>query len=190
MTKHNIREHLNWLIQNTSDPPQPAHAPPSTGVASALHSTLEYHQSSQRIEPSSHGLQDAITVTKDAESLCLEPQFARPALPASVLKAQSSDPMGRLQAGSKTSHKPRLFSETISLSLQPSGASNVRTPGLSLHDQYNERFGPKTPGTDGMKPLHIKCAHRDFKADASQPLLRQHKGITKKGAWIKPPQPQ
>lgn len=149
MTRHNIKDHLDWLIKaGSSQPPQPAYAPPSSGLTSALDPSLAYPSSQQQFESISGDLADTWGVTKDVGIFHSRPEFARPLLPASILNAQGSDTMARLQSGTKSSNKPRLLSETIPLSLQTPTASSGRAPGTSLKDRYSAQWERRAPGKE------------------------------------------
>ena len=145
MTKHNIKGHLNWLIKCGSyQPSQPAYSPSSTGPASVIEQILEEQSTSQRAEPVIQDGSGIGSLAEDALHPPSEPEFVRPILPASVLNAQGKDEMARLQSGTKSSHKPRLLSETIPLSLQANPVS-PRVPGTSLRDRYNAQWERRAP---------------------------------------------
>jgi len=144
MTKHNLREHLSWLIGCGSlQPSQLAYAPPSAGLASAFGSFLEDQSPSQGLESV---LEEPNIVPNDVGGYQVEPTFARPLLPASVLNAQSKDAMARLQCGPRSNNKPRMLSENIPLSLQTPTTSSARASGTSLKDQYNAQWTPRATG--------------------------------------------
>lgn len=140
MTKHNLREHLSWLIgRGSHQPSQPAYAPPTTGLASALGSPVDDQSLSQAVESV---VEEAQFLQNDAGDSQAKPTFARPLLPASVLNAQSKDAMARLQSGPSSNNKPRMLSETT-LSLHTPTTSTARAPGTSLKDQYNAQWTPR-----------------------------------------------
>ena len=148
MTKHNLREHLTWLIvKGPLQPPQPTFTPPSTEASNVSETVLE--DSSSVVAPTGPEsfLTGAQTAVNDVLSEDPEPEFARPLLPASVLNSNGVDTMARLQSGPKSSHKPRLLSEPIPLSLQTPSASLARAQGPSLGDNYNAQWGQKRSGT-------------------------------------------
>lgn len=148
MTRHNLREHLSWLVLSTpSQPQQPAYAPPSTESANGLEAFLE-DASPPLASP------DIVSypspnprALSDVDESTLPREFARPLLPASVLNARGGDAMARLQSGPKSSHRPRLLSESIPLSLQPPTPSSIRSAGTSLTDRYNAQWEQKPSGT-------------------------------------------
>lgn len=144
MTKHNLREHLSWLIGCGSlQPSQPAYAPPTTGLASALGPSVDDQSPSQAAESV---VEEPHFRQNDAGGPQAKPTFARPLLPASVLNAQSKDAMARLQSGPSSNNKPRMLSETIPLSLHTPTTSTARAPGTSLKDQYNAQWTPRATG--------------------------------------------
>lgn len=144
MTKHNLREHLSWLIGCGSlQPSQPAYAPPTTGLASALGPSVDDQSPPQAVEIV---LEEAHFRQDDAGGSQAKPTFARPLLPASALNVQSKDAMARLQSGPSSNNKPRMLSETISLSFHTPTTSSARAPGTSLKDQYNAQWPPRATG--------------------------------------------
>ena len=147
MTKHNIKEHLSWLINSgSSHPPRPAHAPPSAVFTSDLGPFLDNLTPPRSFEEIGLGRTEALRTAKDVGDLLPEPQFARPSLPASKLNAQRNDPMARLQSGAKQSHKPRLLSEGIPLSLQTPTTTSSGAPRTTLKDRYTAQWEPRAPG--------------------------------------------
>ena len=169
MTKHNIKEHLDWLIKCTSfQPPQPVYAPPSTGLDSALKPFPDSQSPPQRLDNLETATLDAVDSPEKVDGPHPPPEFAKPLLPASKLTSQNNDAMARLQSGTKTSHKPRLLSESLPLSLQTPSTSSSNVPRTSLKDRYNAQWERKAPGksperyqrrgwSDRSKPqLHLR----------------------------------
>ena len=141
MTKHNLDQHLHWLLASLpSEPPQPAHAPPPTSTVEGVLSP------SQQVErPTSDPTADG--VDGNVDSSAQQPEFVRPTLPASALGIQNGREMARLQSGPKLSIKPRLLSEQIPVALQTPTSNSVRKPGTSLKDRYSAQWERKPSGT-------------------------------------------
>lgn len=149
MTKNNIEDHLAWLINCGSlQPQQPVPALQFTGGSNASPTFSDGPPSSQRAEGIYGETSGGSVGNSDVSIFPSEPEFIRPVLPASALKTQGKDAMARLQAGSKSSHKPRLLSESIPLSLQTPTAPSTRAPGTSLKDRYSAQWERKAPGKD------------------------------------------
>lgn len=156
MTKNNLREHLGWLIEcGSCQPSQSARTPPSAELASALGPLLENQSPPQASESI---LEKSTGVPNHAGDSQVDPVFARPALPASVLNAQSKDEMARLQSGPKSNNKPRMLSERIPLSLQTPVAASAPTPSTSLKDQYNAQWASRATGKSLCRVRHVKKA--------------------------------
>ena len=158
MTRHNLNQHLHWLLGSLpSETPQPAYAP-------SLISSVEQGP----------GNFESYRVAEDADgnvnSTARQPDFARPTLPASVLNAQAGNEMARLQSGPKSSHKPRLLSEHIPVALQTSRVSTTPKPGTSLKDQYSAQWERRPSSMRGRF-----CCNPVSRANKSQ-ILR----------WIQP----
>jgi len=153
MTKHNIRDHLNWLIKcGSSQPSQPVYV-------NAAQSLLDDRPSLQKFGRADDYSTDLRALQRDVGSLHSEPQFARPSLPASILNAHGGNTMARLQSGPKSGHKPRLLSEAVPLSLQtPTSSSTPRAPGTSLKDRYNARWERRAPGEEFKFSTFINSA--------------------------------
>ena len=150
MTRHNLREHLSWLIVSTpSGPQQPAYAPPNVGATTGLELILD--TSSPQLASSNPGTTSVENSARinDVQRHTQPHNFARPLVAASVLNAQDGNVMARLQSGPKASHKPRLLlSEAIPLSLQPPTPSSIRTFGKSLTDRYNAQWEQRASGAN------------------------------------------
>ena len=164
MTRHNLNQHLHWFLGSLPiDPPQPAYTPPPTlSVEEALSLPQEVERP---------GLDTIVEETdSNASSSAQQRNFVRPALPASVLNAQSGHEMARLQSGPKSSNKPRLMSEHIPAVLKASTPVSIRKPGASLKDQYNAQWERKPSGTNGQISCDSVCIadrHLDSTLDTS-----------------------
>lgn len=176
MTRHNLREHLNWLMVSAHlQPPQPAYAPPSTENANGLYSSLDEPSPSLASSNLTTPPSPTPRATKNTDGPVRQQVFARPLLPASVLNAQIGDAMARLQSGPKPSHKTRLLSESIPLSLQPPTPSSIRSVGTSLRDQYNAQWertaSGETPSSKRQLGTPTSAVSR------SQPIYNQPKAL-------------
>lgn len=142
MTKHNLNQHLHWLLGSLpSQPPRPVYARPpplSIGNTSSLPPNLE------RLES------DTVfgEVDGNVDSSARQPEFVRPTLPASVLNTRAGNEMARLQSGPRSSNKPRLLSEHIPVALQTPAYTSIRKPCISLKDQDSSQWEGR-PGTQG-----------------------------------------
>lgn len=156
MTKNNLREHLGWLIEcGPCQPSQSIRTPPSAELAIALGPYLETQslpQVSESIVEESTGVPSHVGDSQ------VDKIFARPALPASVLNAQSKDEMARLQSGPKSNNKPRMLSERIPLSLQTPVAASAPIPSTSLKDQYNAQWALRATGKSPGRVRHVQKA--------------------------------
>lgn len=143
MTRHNLNEHLRWLLGSLpTEPPQPAYAPPPTPKVEDVSSLP---QEIERL-----GL-DTIFEEADSNvsSSARQPEFDRPTLPASVLNTKGGHEMARLQSGPRSSNKPRLLSEHIPVALQTPKSTSIRKLGTSLKDQYSAQWERRPSGMDG-----------------------------------------
>ena len=139
MTRHNLNEHLHWLLRTSPiEPPRPAYAPPPASS----------------IEDVSSGAEHIIlnTIFEEADSnVSSSPRrgdFVRPTSSASCLNLRGGHEMARLQSGPRSSNKPRLLSEHIPVALQTPTSSSIRKPGKSLKDQYSAQWEHR-PGAEG-----------------------------------------
>lgn len=137
MTKNNLTDHLPWLLQSASAivPHSPSTRPLDVvafaGSSNSFASTPPTGNSAPL--PFTIPAQSVKVPDTDAVS-----EFAKPNLPASLLKAQSRNDMARLQTSTKTSNKPQLLSETLPAYLQTPLPSSVRGPSTSLSVQYSQ----------------------------------------------------
>lgn len=144
---------MGWLIEYGSrQPSQSARTQSSVELASALEPFLDTHSPHEAPEST---FEEPRGVLNHVGDLQVDPVFARPALPASVLKAQSKNEMARLQSGPKSNNKPRMLSERIPLSLQTPVASSVPVPSTSLKDQYNAQWASRATGKCLGRTLHV-----------------------------------
>lgn len=164
MTRHNLKEHLKWLVIPTPlQPQQLVYAPSSTEFANGLDSSFLEGSAPPLASPDpvSNSTQDPRAIG-DVHERAPPEEFVRPSLPASVLNARVGDAMARLQSGPKSTHKPRLLSESIPLSLQPPTPSSTRSTGTSLTDRYNAQWEQRASGTPlyGTSIPSYSNAHR------------------------------
>ena len=142
MTRHNLNQHLQWLLGcQPTDPPQPAYAPLAT---SSVEDASSIHQEAERL-----GLGTVIEkANKNARRSATQLEFVRPTVTASVLDTQDGQEMARLQSGPKSSNKPRLLSEHIPVALRTPPPTSLRKPGTSLKDQYSAQWERNPSGVD------------------------------------------
>ena len=156
MTRHNLNQHLHWLLGSSHiEPPQPAHGPLPTSVADALSPPPEVE----------HPRLDSIVEKVDGHvnHSAQQQEFVRPTQPASVLNRQAGNEMARLQSGPKSSNKPRLLSEHIPIALQVPTPTSIRKPGTSLKDQYSAQWDRRPNGMQGQI-----YGHTMYTADRAQ----------------------
>ena len=143
MTRHNLNQHLHWLLGSLStEPPQPAyHRPLPPSVEEALSLPQGFVRTGSQPNVGKAGC--------NVDHSARQPEFVRPSLPASVLNIQAANEMARLQSGPKSSNKPRLLSENIPVALQTPPSTTLRKPGTSLKDQYSAQWERRPSGMRG-----------------------------------------
>ena len=140
MTKHNLNEHLRWLLQSPLT--IPAYEEP-TGIATTSSSfgrSLEEDNRAdrRRLSDTDASLIEAVHhQQQDAESAFLR---SKPSIGEE--RAASDDAMARLQCSSKTDRKPKMLSESLPFPT-PAVSSISRT---SLTDKYNALENRRPPG--------------------------------------------
>ena len=147
MTKHNLEDHLGWLVKSKPTfPSYLASAGAETYVeAPSVSETVNTFQPRSANPPSASALLTKESGDGNHQSEASKIGFLRPTTPASFLNGGSRDAMARLQSGPKTNNKPRLLSEQLSTSVQPSLPS-MRAPGISLKDKYEARCSSLSDG--------------------------------------------
>ena len=169
MTRHNLEQHLHWLLGSLlTEPPQPAYAPLPT---SSVEDASSLPQEAERLR-----LDIIVEEASDADSSSRQPQFVRPILPASVVNTQGGHEMARLQSGPKSSNKPRLLSEHIPVALQTPTPTSIRKPGTSLKDQYSAQW-ERRPGTERTicgELVSIADSHPDSTLDLTKSGAKRH----------------
>ena len=136
MTKHNLREHLNWFLDFKPFAPPPA-------VPTVLRDTT-FSQGSgiiiareiqpQEIRPptpGSLGLEG-----NDAVETASRLEVVRPAVPTRTINTREFAAMARLQSGPRSGNKARLLSHTSPDPLHQLTPMSARPPGSSLTEQY------------------------------------------------------
>ena len=145
MTKHNLREHLSWLLRSCNTVNYPHSPIQNLQSVSLLEHTVEPTLSS--IDGCARISEVGTLGTRShAEGIETITEFIRPQLPASALRARFSDDMAKLQSGSRSGHKPRLLSEEVPLSLHTPESSAARAPGTSLAASYTTQFNRRKDG--------------------------------------------
>lgn len=139
MTKHNLDEHLRWLLQSPLT--IPAYDGP-TSIAATSSSFERFSENNDRADRGRLSDSDASLIEaahhqqKDAEKAFLRSKSIHEEGVA------SDDAMARLHSSSKASHKPKMLSEAVVFPT-PAASSTSRT---SLTDQYNARESRRPPG--------------------------------------------
>ncbi len=148
MTRHNLSQHLTWLIgSNPLHPPQPIFTPPSTATSSVSEPTLEGPPPPLVFADSLSGVSGPRVTSKDVRGQESQTEFTRPSVPASVLNTYGTETMARLQSGPRSGHKPRLLSEIIPPSVQTPSVSVPRALGQSLREHYTAKW-EQTPSSE------------------------------------------
>lgn len=145
MTKHNLPDHLNWLLESNPagllNPPSGQYPPNVTNLDPGLAATST--PVAGEFIPTNSISSGALN---NAAFLATASEFVRPHLPASALNVQEKNAMARLQSGPKSYNKPRLLSETIPPSLQTPKPSPNHAPGTSLQDRYAAQYDRRIAG--------------------------------------------
>ena len=147
MTKHNLKDHLNWLVK--SRPRFPRH---STATLEARSEATAFLEIVPAVQPPADPVNKSApstgsSVNCDGRSGLDDTVFIRPSIPASVLKGNAGNAlnMGRLQSGTRSSNKPQLISERLSTTIQ-SPFPPRRTPGVSLTEKYTAHCSRPSDG--------------------------------------------
>ena len=152
MTKHNLKQHLDWLLKSDATSATvdllliPALSVPTTSRA-----VVEEKDVLQRIEdpnkPRPRPVDWNSATWEDAPGRRKENNFARPALPASVLKdlqrqqeEEEQDGMARLQLAPKSARKIQLLSQVDPKSGEVITPQNTSRTGVSLEKPHNGNF--------------------------------------------------
>lgn len=139
MTRHNLKEHLTWLLGSKTAAPPPGEPSPLQ-TRSASPTTIEEGTDAPE------GLLDRTTATADLnfENVAEPgrvPEFVRPSLPARSGAFEASEEMARLQTGPRSVTKSRLLSQASPvLSKTPTPRANPSN-SASLKDQYSAYYG-------------------------------------------------
>ena len=187
MTRHNLNQHLHWLLRaSPAEPPQSAYAPtptPSVEDALSLPQQVEYLGLDTIVEE----------FDSNVNSTARQPEFLRPTLPASVLNAQGQPEMARLQSGPKSNNKPRLLSEHIPIALQTSSHTSTRKLGTSLKDQYSAQWEHRPSGLKSRiyyDFLSIADRFPDSTSDTAKSGAKRHTADTLKAPVPRGPPPR
>lgn len=156
MTRHNLQSHLSWLLTSQHNVPGSTTAiPPSASSTIAFGAepyTLSQFPSQTAESIESNGDLNSVTNGQCAEK---DEEFIRPSLPASALHTQRLEAMGRLQSGTKSSSKPRLFSQVLPEVEQTPKEPSSSRPTVSLSDEYNAAYNR----IDAGKKTMPDCIH-------------------------------
>ena len=156
MTRHNLSQHLTWLIGSKSlHPPQPIFTPPSTATPSASEPTLENPPPPLVFADTIPEVSGPQVISKDVLGQESRTEFARPSVPASVLNTYRTETMARLQSGPRSGHKPRLLSESILPPVQTPSVSVPRSLGQSLREHYTAKWDQSPLSKLGQRPREL-----------------------------------
>ena len=146
MTKHNIREHLSWLlISNSSKPPHLG----SIALDTENSFLLSTNQADNFREPlletgvvdTTESLDNVHSSDRESRS---QPQHPLPSQISMI--TQGREAMARLQSGPKSGNKPKLLSQACADSLQTPKTSQAHDIGTSLRDRYCALYTQNTSG--------------------------------------------
>ena len=136
MTRHNLREQLNWILStNASLPLQSSQsAAPFLSQSPTIEAPTIQHNDASVVEP-----EFEITNGSDA-SEGGRYQFLCPAIPSRGQKRPPSNEMARLQSGPKSGTKSRLLSQAPPSEMRTPLSQVPQVIGSSLRDQYHAAF--------------------------------------------------
>ena len=146
MTKHNLHEHLQWLISSRPRFPNSyATAPDVLRLETSPESNPPQHNprlNTYQVAQSTSSFSNADVVVNPTYE-----EFRRPSIPASVLNGLDKNSMARLQPSAQSSNKRRLFCENEATSnKKPEPYQILSTPTLRNEDRPScER---QTPGAN------------------------------------------
>lgn len=139
MTRHNLEEHLTWLLGSETAFPPPGD-PSLLQTLSAASIIVE-----ERLD-SPEGLLDRTIATADVDVRNVaEPrkvaEFVRPPLPAHSGDLNASEEMARLQTGPRSATKSRLLSQASPDLSKTTTPRAIPSHSASLKDQYSAYYG-------------------------------------------------
>lgn len=144
MTRHNLQEHLSWLLRSETAVPPPGDSSLIQRLSAA---TIIVEEGFDSLE----GLLDRPIATADvdfrngAEPRTLT-EFVRPSLAANSGDLEAGVEMARLQTGPRSATKSRLMSQASpDLSKTPKPRA-IPSNSASLKDQYSAYYGDNTNG--------------------------------------------
>ena len=156
MTRHNLREHLTWLLTSkTCNPPSPGHTPPVTSSIPSTQPGEEQlsHLRCPNLEKQA-GAQPGILggYVDDTKAV---PEHVHPTLPAGGGFSESTK-MTRLRSDPPPGKRPRLLSQMSPDPLQTSTPSASKSERTWLKDQYNSHYKGIV---ESMKSLAFSVCH-------------------------------
>ena len=110
MTKHNLKVHLDWLLRSRSTLTPPAL--PTTAATPPLAPPTSPRVHVEEQPPSQ--LEESVREERNVVERTVQPEFARPPLPARVERVRSEE-MARLQSGPKSSKKLQLTGQPVAV---------------------------------------------------------------------------
>ena len=142
MTRHNLDQHLQWLLQSTcSAPTTNIITPPQSAPVRAGVSNLEPEIPLRELSSSAPDL--GVTDKGHASEIRGSSGFLHPAIPAHPGRTKEGADMARLQSGPRSATKAKLLSD---VSPDPSQLPTPRTAPssrFSLADQYSAAYGER-----------------------------------------------
>lgn len=142
MTRHNLQEHLSWLLRSETAVPPPRDSSLIQRLSAA---TIIVEEGFDSLE----GLRDRPIATADVDFRNVaEPrtltEFVRPSLAANSEDLEAGVEMARLQTAPRSATKSRLMSQASpDLSKTPKPRA-IPSNSASLKDQYSAYYGDNT----------------------------------------------
>ena len=171
MTRHNLAQHLAWLIgSNPLRPPQQVYTPPSTAPSSVPELIHEDYSPPLIAGSSLPEVGGAPVRSRNGGGPESQKAFPPPSIPASVLNACGKEAMARLQSGPASSHKARLLSGNLPHNIQTSSVAGARATGHTVKDLYTAKW---EQSASGKSILHtsafMSCYSMTFRIQIDSP---------------------
>ena len=141
MTKHNLEEHLSWLLGSKPFAPPPARPTPP-GEPSPLIPDIEADLQESVIH-------DTRIQGDNVQSQRITDSAQLP-LPSRHWNSGGTETMARLQSGPRSTTKPRLLSRISPDPLQTPAPYTSRVSGNSLRDQYSAAYEQSKHGKPNL----------------------------------------
>ena len=139
MTRHNLREHLTWLLrsENANSPPADL-TPLQTNIASSTPTGADDNSPQNTLD---HNIVAADVEAENVAEARRLPEFVRPSLPARSGNCEAVGDMAKLQTGPRSATKSRLLSQASPTPLETSTLRAKLGNSTSLKDQYSAHYG-------------------------------------------------